>query len=97
MAQPNCSQTYWNRNLIYLKRILFVWGIILFGFSILGVNLLNHIKIGRLPLGFWFGQQGALFMFIGLIFCYAISMDRLDAEYHRTAHEHSIPPSVPEK
>jgi putative solute:sodium symporter small subunit len=34
-----------------------------------------------LPLGFWFAQQGAIYVFVVLIFVYALLMDRLDKKF----------------
>ena len=50
-------------------------------FRILLVELLNHLHIGSLPLGFWFAQQGAIYVFVVLIFVYAWRMDKLDRKF----------------
>jgi len=34
---------------------------------------LNSIHLGGYPLGFWFAQQGAMYIFIALIFYYQTS------------------------
>jgi len=44
-------------------------------------DTLNTIKIGGFPLGFWFAQQGAIYVFVVLIFVYVIWMNRLDKEF----------------
>lgn len=52
-----------------------------YGFGILLVEPLNQIKIGGFPLGFWFAQQGAIYVFVVLIFVYTYLMNKLDKEY----------------
>lgn len=72
---------YWKRNLLYLTVLLFFWFIISFGFGILFVDELNHIRIGGFKLGFWFAQQGAIYGFIVIVFVYIYLMNRLDKKY----------------
>ena len=50
-------------------------------FGVLLVEPLNRFHIGQLPLGFWFGQQGSIYVFVVLIFVYAWRMDRLDRRF----------------
>jgi putative solute:sodium symporter small subunit len=57
---------------------MFVWGFVSLGCSILFVEQLNQFKIGRLPLGFWFAQQGSIIIFVALIFIFARQMDKID-------------------
>ena len=52
-----------------------------FGFGILLVEEMNTIKIGGFKLGFWFAQQGSIYVFVGLIFYYAKRMAALDKEF----------------
>jgi putative solute:sodium symporter small subunit len=42
---------------------------------------LNAIKIGGFPLGFWFAQQGSIYVFVVLIFVYVALMKKLDKEF----------------
>jgi putative solute:sodium symporter small subunit len=72
---------YWKANLRLIVTLLSVWAVVSYGCSILFVEPLNHLRIGNLPLGFWFGQQGAIFIFVGLILIYAVRMDRLDKKH----------------
>jgi len=53
-----------------------------FGFGILLVEQLNIIKIGGFKLGFWFAQQGSIYVFVVLIFVYIRLMNRLDKKYN---------------
>jgi putative solute:sodium symporter small subunit len=72
---------YWKANLRLIVTLLSVWAVVSYGCSILFVKPLNQLRIGNLPLGFWFGQQGSIFIFVGLILIYAVRMDRLDKKH----------------
>lgn len=72
---------YWKRNLRLLTMLLSIWFMVSFGFGILLVDVLNTIRIGGFKLGFWFAQQGSIYVFIALIFIYVQRMNRLDKEY----------------
>ena len=74
-------KAYWKKNLRYLGILLLVWFIVSFGCGILFADSLNEIRIGGFKLGFWFAQQGAIYVFVALIFIYVRLMNRLDKEY----------------
>jgi len=74
-------QAYWRANTALIRTLLIVWALVSLGCSILLVEPLNNLRIGGLPLGFWMAQQGSILIFIGLIFIYAVQMDRLDRKY----------------
>jgi len=74
-------KAYWKRNLRYLLILLSIWFIVSYGLGILLVEPLNTIKIGGFPLGFWFAQQGAIYVFVILIFVYVRLMNKLDKEF----------------
>lgn len=74
-------QEYWRKNLRFLLILLVIWFVVSFGFGILLVDPLNSIKIGGFKLGFWFAQQGSIYVFIALIFIYVKWMNKLDKEY----------------
>ena len=69
---------YWKTNIKYLSILLAIWFLVSFGFGILLVDLLNQIQIGGFKLGFWFAQQGSIYIFVALIFVYVFLMNRLD-------------------
>jgi len=71
-------KSYWNKNLKYLAVLLSVWFVVSFGCGILFVDQLNQIRIGGFKLGFWFAQQGAIYVFIVIIFVYVFLMNKLD-------------------
>ena len=77
----NKMQEYWSKNLRYLAILLSIWFIVSYGCGILFADALNNIQIGGFKLGFWFAQQGAIYVFVVLIFVYIRWMNRLDKEY----------------
>jgi putative solute:sodium symporter small subunit len=72
---------YWIRNLTYVGVLLTIWFIVSYGFGILFVEPLNAIRVGGFRLGFWFAQQGSIYVFVALIFVYVRLMNRLDREF----------------
>ncbi len=72
---------YWKINLKYLIILLSIWFLVSFGFGILFVDVLNQIKIKGFKLGFWFAQQGSIYVFVILIFVYVFLMNRLDKKF----------------
>lgn len=73
---------YWKTNLKYLAILLSIWFVVSFGCGILFVDELNTIKIGGFKLGFWFAQQGSIYVFVILIFVYIRLMNKLDKKYN---------------
>jgi len=80
MSEPNLK-TYWKKNIRLLLSLLVVWFVVSFGFGILFVEQMNAIRIGGAKLGFWFAQQGAIYVFLILIVIYIVRMHKLDQEY----------------
>ena len=72
---------YWKRNLGVMVILLSIWALVSYVFGILLVRPLNAISIGGFPLGFWFAQQGSIYVFVVLIFVYCAFMKKLDIEY----------------
>ena len=75
------QQRYWQKNLQYLGILLSIWFCVSFGCGILFVDYLDQFQLAGFPLGFWFAQQGALYVFVVLIFVYVFLMNRLDKKY----------------
>ena len=75
------SQGYWKATLALLRNILIVWFLVSFGAGILFAPWLNNFKLGGYPLGFWFAQQGAIYVFIIQIFYYKFRMDQIDRRF----------------
>ncbi|MDE1460723.1 DUF4212 domain-containing protein [Spartinivicinus poritis] len=76
------AKAYWKENIHLMLILLTVWFGVSFGCGILFVEALNAIQIGGFKLGFWFSQQGAIYVFIGLIFVYVGKMNKLDRKYN---------------
>jgi putative solute:sodium symporter small subunit len=74
-------KAYWRRNLRYLFILLTIWFLASYGCGILFVDQLNQIRIGGFKLGFWFAQQGSIYIFLILIFVYVWLMNKLDKEF----------------
>lgn len=81
MDAPNTRKEYWRKNKALIRNLLLIWAIVSMGMGILLVELLNSLKVGRVPFGFWMAQQGSIYVFVGLIFVYATQMDKLDRTY----------------
>lgn len=75
------SMAYWRANLRWLAILLSIWFLVSFGCGILFVEPLNEIRIGGFRLGFWFAQQGSIYVFVLLIAVYVLVMNRLDRKY----------------
>jgi putative solute:sodium symporter small subunit len=75
------QKAYWKENLSILFKLLAVWFIVSFGAGILFVEQLNAIHFAGFKLGFWFAQQGAIYVFVALIFVYMKLMNSLDKKY----------------
>ena len=77
----NKNQSYWKSNLKVVFSLLSLWFIASYGFGIIFSDFLDQIKIGGFKLGFWFAQQGSIFVFVILIFVYVWLMKKLDKKY----------------
>ena len=75
------GEAYWKKNLKLMIWCLIVWFIVSFGFGILLVHPLNNFSLGGYPLGFWFAQQGSMYVFVIMIFVYANTMSKYDREF----------------
>ena len=74
-------KAYWKENLGYLAILLSIWFLVSYVFGILLVDQLNTIRMGGFKLGFWFAQQGSMYVFVVLIFVYVRLMNKLDKKY----------------
>lgn len=72
---------YWARNLRLLVILLSIWFAVSYGAGILFADELNALRVGGFKLGFWFAQQGAMYIFVILIFVYVYLMNKLDREF----------------
>lgn len=81
MSDQEKASAYWKANLSLLIKLLVVWFVVSFGFGIMLVDLLNQISIGGYKLGFFFAQQGSIYVFVALIFIYVRQMNKLDRKF----------------
>ena len=75
------KDSYWKENIRILIFLLSIWFLVSFGFGILLSDWLDQFQIGGFKLGFWFAQQGSIYVFIILIFIYIHLMNKLDKKY----------------
>jgi len=81
MIEKRNSKTYWKTNIKYVLILLAIWFLVSYGAGIIFKDLLNNIRIEGFKLGFWFAQQGAMYVFVILIFVYVHLMNKLDKKY----------------
>ncbi len=79
----NNHRAYWRANIRLIRTLLLIWAFVSLGCSILFVQPLNSINFFGVPFGFWMAQQGSIYVFVILIFVYAIQMDKLDRRFKR--------------
>ena len=75
------AEGYWRENLRLVLGLLAIWAAVSFGCGILLVDVLNEIHFMGFKLGFWFAQQGSIYVFVILIFVYVRLMNKLDKKY----------------
>ena len=81
MSEQKSRQDYWKANLKLVALCLSIWFVVSYLFGIVLVDQLNAISIGGYNLGFWFAQQGSMYVFVVLIFFYASRMNKLDRKF----------------
>lgn len=81
MTERHSRQNYWKRNLRLVAWCLAAWFVVSYGFGIVLAEPLNAISLGGYKLGFWFAQQGSIYVFVAIIFFYAWRMNKLDREF----------------
>ena len=80
MSSP--ASQYWKANIRLVLILLAIWFTVSYLFGIILVDQLNAFKIGGIKLGFWFAQQGSIYVFVILIFVYAARMNALDRKFN---------------
>ncbi len=81
MSKTKNAKAYWRENIKYVLVLLFIWFLVSFGAGILFKDQLNTIRFAGFKLGFWFAQQGSMYVFVILIFIYVRIMNKLDKKY----------------
>ena len=82
MANSENRRAHWRANPRLLAILLFIWAFVSFGCGIFLADTLDRFKVGGFPLGFWMAQQGAIYVFVGLIGFYVWYMNRLDRKHN---------------
>jgi putative solute:sodium symporter small subunit len=80
-ATEEKANAYWAANIRLLLSLLAVWFVVSFGAGILFVDVLNKINFFGVPLGFWFAQQGSIYVFVVLIFVYSTLMHGIERKF----------------
>lgn len=81
MFSEELVAAYWRSNLGLLVKLLAIWAFVSFGCGVLMVDALNHIQVGGFKLGFWFAQQGSMYVFVVLIFVYVVRMKKIERAF----------------
>lgn len=77
----NNAKAYWKENIKYVLILLAIWFLVSYGTGIIFKEALDNFRLGGFKLGFWFAQQGSMYVFVILIFVYVRLMNRLDKKY----------------
>jgi putative solute:sodium symporter small subunit len=80
-GDDNNNHEYWRANIRLMLVLLAIWFTVSFGFGILLVDWLNQFQFFGFKFGFWWAQQGSIYVFVILIFVYTARMKRIDREY----------------
>ena len=78
---PEKAQAYWQENISIIIKLLTIWFVVSFGCGIIFINELNSIEISGVKLGYWFAQQGSIYIFVILIFVYVRQINKIDEKY----------------
>jgi putative solute:sodium symporter small subunit len=81
MADKTSSNAYWAANIRVIAISMVIWFVCSFGMGIILRPALSGISVGGADLGFWMAQNGAIYVFLVLIFAYAAKMNKLDKEH----------------
>lgn len=79
---PEDARAYWRENRNLMLILLAIWFAVSFCAGILFRDVLDKISLGGAPLGFWFAQQGSIYVFVVLIFVYHFQMKRIERKYN---------------
>jgi putative solute:sodium symporter small subunit len=79
MRETDRQPEYWRKNLRVTGILLAIWFVVTFGVGFFARQL--TFTLFGWPFSFWMGAQGALVVYVAIIWYYAYYMDRLDREY----------------
>jgi len=75
------AKGYWSATVKLTISLLVIWFAVSYGAGVLLRDVLDNVSIGGAPLGFWFAQQGAIYVFVALIFYYCFAMNKIERKY----------------
>lgn len=81
MSEKYDSHAYWRATMSLLTKVLIIWALVSYGAGIVFADALDKVMLGGYPLGFWFAQQGSIYVFIALIFWYRKKMNDIDRKF----------------
>jgi putative solute:sodium symporter small subunit len=73
------QEQYWRKNLRITGTLLALWFVVTYGIAFFGRDL--NFNFFGWPFSFWVGAQGALVVYVLIIWFYERYMNRLDREY----------------
>ncbi|HID35518.1 MAG TPA: DUF4212 domain-containing protein [Anaerolineae bacterium] len=76
------AKAYWRANIRLIAILLAIWAVVSYGAAILFAEPLSNVNVGQIPMSFWFAQQGAMIIFVILIFVYAWRMNKIDRQFN---------------
>ena len=79
MQAPARLQEYWRRNLNLTGILLVIWFVVTFVLAYFARDL--SFNFFGWPFSFYMGAQGALIVYLLIIWYYASAMNKLDKEY----------------
>ena len=81
MSEKYDSHAYWRATMSLVTKVLIIWALVSYGAGIVFADALDKVMLGGYPLGFWFAQQGSIYVFIALIFWYRKKMNEIDRKF----------------
>jgi putative solute:sodium symporter small subunit len=81
MKDRTNTDAYWRANLRLMALLLTIWFVVSFGAGILFADALDSIRFFGFKLGFFFAQQGSIYVFVALIFVYVWRMNKIERDF----------------
>ena len=75
------ARDYWRANIRLVAICLAIWFVASYGCGILFAEYLNQFQLFGFKLGFWFAQQGSIYIFLLLILFYVLRINALDRRF----------------
>lgn len=80
-VQEKRRKDYWRANIRLVSLCLAIWFLASYGCGILFAEYLNQFQLFGFKLGFWFAQQGSIYIFLLLILFYVLRINALDRRF----------------